>query len=266
METCVFLSDSLSDHQVTRRYARFWASFVSLSIPGSLSFYIAWIILLFLWSIPIIVIEYALGRFTRNSVPAVYYKFFGKYFIWVGGWLATTVFFLRYVPAPLWCTHTHTQTCFLRCVRLSLLWKPMKRWSLASSLYLVVQPGWDSEELYYRRPPMRYEHSQDLLSIMTNFFVIQCTICEPYFQPTAVFVISLTTLIFWKDYAYCVPGRTVAWHLKHNNGSVWMRLYCSTLVKSDVTLTFRSIARLVREGQWCLQHFESLVMPFEPDS
>ncbi|THD25303.1 Sodium-and chloride-dependent GABA transporter ine [Fasciola hepatica] len=79
----------------------------------SLSFYVAWIILLFLWSIPIIVIEYALGRFTRNSVPAVFYKFFGKYFVWVGGWLATTVFFLSaYYPVIVgWCLYYLWVSC-----------------------------------------------------------------------------------------------------------------------------------------------------------
>ncbi|VDP74589.1 unnamed protein product [Echinostoma caproni] len=80
---------------------------------GSLSFYIAWITLLFLWSIPIIVVEYALGRFTSNSVPAVYYKFFGKYFVWIGGWLVTTVFFISaYYPVIVgWCLYYLYVSC-----------------------------------------------------------------------------------------------------------------------------------------------------------
>ncbi|VDO76351.1 unnamed protein product [Schistosoma margrebowiei] len=61
---------------------------------GALTFYIIWIIILFFWSIPILIVEYSLGRFTRNSVPLAFCKFFGQKFFWLGGWLVTVIFFL----------------------------------------------------------------------------------------------------------------------------------------------------------------------------
>ncbi|THD25080.1 Sodium dependent neurotransmitter transporter [Fasciola hepatica] len=75
------------------------------SSKGSLAFYVAWVILLFCWSIPVILLEYTLGRFTRNSVPVAFNKFLGKYSVWIGGWLVTSVFFLScYYPVIIgWC-------------------------------------------------------------------------------------------------------------------------------------------------------------------
>ncbi|KAF8566072.1 hypothetical protein P879_07884 [Paragonimus westermani] len=80
---------------------------------GALTFYIAWIILLFFWSIPIILAEYAIGRFTRNSVPVAFFKFFGKHFIWVGGWLVATIFFLSAYYAVIigWCIYYFYISC-----------------------------------------------------------------------------------------------------------------------------------------------------------
>ncbi|KAA0184597.1 Sodium dependent neurotransmitter transporter [Fasciolopsis buskii] len=85
------------------RFPRILAS--NSSSKGSLAFYIAWIILLFCWSIPVILLEYVLGRFTRNSVPVAFTKFLGKYSVWIGGWLVTSVFFLScYYPVIIgWC-------------------------------------------------------------------------------------------------------------------------------------------------------------------
>ncbi|VDP66560.1 unnamed protein product [Echinostoma caproni] len=80
------------------RFPRILAS--HSSSRGSLAFYIAWVILLFCWSIPVILLEYALGRFTRNSVPVAFKKFLGNYSIWIGGWLVTSVFFLSSFHAP----------------------------------------------------------------------------------------------------------------------------------------------------------------------
>ncbi|RTG88049.1 uncharacterized protein DC041_0001996 [Schistosoma bovis] len=62
---------------------------------GALTFYIVWLIILFLWSIPIIIVEYSIGRFTRNSVTLAFCKFFGQKFFWLGGWMVAVVFFVR---------------------------------------------------------------------------------------------------------------------------------------------------------------------------
>ncbi|VDO56875.1 unnamed protein product [Schistosoma margrebowiei] len=54
---------------------------------GSLTFYMVWVIVLYLWSVPIVIVEYTMGRFTRNSVAASFHKFFGDKFAWIGGWI-----------------------------------------------------------------------------------------------------------------------------------------------------------------------------------
>ncbi|CAH8445315.1 unnamed protein product [Schistosoma mattheei] len=80
---------------------------------GALTFYIVWIIILFFWSIPILIVEYSLGRFTRNSVPLAFCKFFGQKFFWLGAWLVTVIFFLScYYPVVLgWCIYYFYISC-----------------------------------------------------------------------------------------------------------------------------------------------------------
>ncbi|TNN19832.1 putative sodium-dependent transporter [Schistosoma japonicum] len=82
---------------------------------GALAFYIVWIIILFLWSIPIIIVEYSIGRFTRNSVTLAFCKFFGQKFFWLGGWMLSIVFFVSgYYPVILgWCIYYLYLSCTL---------------------------------------------------------------------------------------------------------------------------------------------------------
>ncbi|TGZ70046.1 hypothetical protein CRM22_003410 [Opisthorchis felineus] len=74
---------------------------------GSLTFYIAWAILLFFWSIPVILVEYAIGRFTKNSPIVSYRKFMGNYFVWLGGWIVVTAFFISAYYSVIigWCLY-----------------------------------------------------------------------------------------------------------------------------------------------------------------
>ncbi|OON22216.1 hypothetical protein X801_01882, partial [Opisthorchis viverrini] len=73
----------------------------------SLTFYIAWAILLFFWSIPVILVEYAIGRFTKNSPIVSYRKFMGNYFVWLGGWIVVTAFFISAYYSVIigWCLY-----------------------------------------------------------------------------------------------------------------------------------------------------------------
>ncbi|CAH8444570.1 unnamed protein product [Schistosoma turkestanicum] len=82
---------------------------------GALTFYIVWLIILFLWSIPIIIVEYSVGRFTRNSVTLAFCKFFGQKFFWLGGWMVAVVFFVSgYYPVILgWCIYYLYLSCTL---------------------------------------------------------------------------------------------------------------------------------------------------------
>ncbi|CAH8447561.1 unnamed protein product [Heterobilharzia americana] len=80
---------------------------------GALTFYLIWITILFLWSIQILIVEYSLGRFTRNSVPIAFCKFFGPKFFWLGGWMVSVVFLLScYYPVVLgWCIYYFYMSC-----------------------------------------------------------------------------------------------------------------------------------------------------------
>ncbi|CAH8566771.1 unnamed protein product [Dicrocoelium dendriticum] len=83
---------------------------------GSLTFYIVWIILLFLWSVPVVLVEYAVGRFTKNSPLPAFQKFVGKRFIWLGAWLVGTLFLISvYYPVIVgWCLYYIYQSIVLK--------------------------------------------------------------------------------------------------------------------------------------------------------
>jgi len=55
---------------------------------GAGAFLIAWVIFLFLWSIPLIIAEYASGRKHRSGVIGVFVKGMGERFAWVGSFVA----------------------------------------------------------------------------------------------------------------------------------------------------------------------------------
>ncbi|VDL91953.1 unnamed protein product [Schistocephalus solidus] len=53
---------------------------------GSLTFILTWTCFLFAWSIPLIITEYTMGRFTRGSPLISFYRFLGPKFLWTGCW------------------------------------------------------------------------------------------------------------------------------------------------------------------------------------
>lgn len=55
---------------------------------GAGAFLIAWLCFLFLWSIPLIIAEYASGRKYRSGVVGVFIKGLGKKFAWMGSFVA----------------------------------------------------------------------------------------------------------------------------------------------------------------------------------
>ena len=52
---------------------------------GALAFLIVWALFLWLWSIPIILIEYGVGRFTRKSVIESFASLLGPAYRFMGG-------------------------------------------------------------------------------------------------------------------------------------------------------------------------------------
>ncbi len=54
---------------------------------GAGSFLIAWLMFLFLWSIPLIIAEYVMGRKSRKGTIGAFVHFMGKPFAWMGGFV-----------------------------------------------------------------------------------------------------------------------------------------------------------------------------------
>jgi len=79
---------------------------------GSGAFLFAWILFLFLWSIPLIIAEYAIGRKHRSGVVAAFVKSIGNRFAWVGSFVAfaplAITFFYTVVIG--WCIYYFTYT------------------------------------------------------------------------------------------------------------------------------------------------------------
>ncbi len=72
---------------------------------GGGSFLIPWVIFLFLWSIPLIIAEFAIGKKTRFGTVGSFASLLGKRFAWMGmfvGFVATAILFYYSVVAG-WC-------------------------------------------------------------------------------------------------------------------------------------------------------------------
>jgi NSS family neurotransmitter:Na+ symporter len=72
---------------------------------GAGAFLIAWVAFLFLWSIPLIIAEYALGRKYRTGVVKTISRVVGKKFTWMGGFIAfvSTAITFFYSVIVGWC-------------------------------------------------------------------------------------------------------------------------------------------------------------------
>ncbi|XP_071804584.1 uncharacterized sodium-dependent transporter YocR-like [Asterias amurensis] len=55
---------------------------------GCLQFLMIWVIFLFIWSIPMLIIEYSVGRFTKKSTILSFQKMIGVENMWGGAWIA----------------------------------------------------------------------------------------------------------------------------------------------------------------------------------
>ena len=55
---------------------------------GAGAFLVAWLCFLLLWSIPLIVAEYTLGRKHRSGVVGIFIKSLGKRYAWMGTFVA----------------------------------------------------------------------------------------------------------------------------------------------------------------------------------
>lgn len=79
---------------------------------GAGAFLLAWVIFLFLWSIPLIIAEYVLGRKWRRGVVGTFIKAAGEKFAWMGAFVAfvavAITFFYTIIVG--WCIFYFIQT------------------------------------------------------------------------------------------------------------------------------------------------------------
>ncbi len=55
---------------------------------GGGSFLVAWVIFLLLWSVPLIIVEFAMGKHTRYGLVGAFSRLIGPRFAWMGAWVA----------------------------------------------------------------------------------------------------------------------------------------------------------------------------------
>lgn len=76
-------------------------------VDGAGAFLVAWVVFLFVWSVPLIIAEYALGRAGRMGVVGTLARIAGEKFAWMGafvGFVATAIMFYYSVVAG-WCVY-----------------------------------------------------------------------------------------------------------------------------------------------------------------
>ena len=81
---------------------------------GAGAFLFAWLVCLLMWSIPLIIAEYALGQRGRMGVVGTFTKLAGERFAWMGafvGFVATAIMFYYAVVAG-WCFFYTTESLF----------------------------------------------------------------------------------------------------------------------------------------------------------
>lgn len=72
---------------------------------GGGSFLVAWLVFLFIWSIPLMILEFSFGKKARRGVIGSFVEMGGKRLAWMGGWVAlcaTAIMFYYSVVAG-WC-------------------------------------------------------------------------------------------------------------------------------------------------------------------
>ena len=72
---------------------------------GGGSFLIPWVVFLFVWSIPLIIAEFAIGRATRHAPPGAFAKLLGPRRAWVGGFVALVAIAIMFYYSVVagWC-------------------------------------------------------------------------------------------------------------------------------------------------------------------
>jgi SNF family Na+-dependent transporter len=57
---------------------------------GGGAFLVAWVVFLLLWSVPLLLVEFSMGKATRKGTIGAFGKLLGRRFAWMGAWVAWT--------------------------------------------------------------------------------------------------------------------------------------------------------------------------------
>jgi neurotransmitter:Na+ symporter, NSS family len=111
---------------------------------GAGAFLIAWVTFLFIWSIPLIIAEYGIGRNGRKGVIGSYIKMAGEKFAWMGsfiGFVATAIMFYYSVVAG-WCLYYLLESVFSslpeNVEQASVVWNGFQGSALPSVFHLIM--------------------------------------------------------------------------------------------------------------------------------
>lgn len=90
-----------------------------VSQQGGGAFIIAWLLFLFIWSIPLLLIEISIGKKTRLGVVGSFGKMMGRNFAWMGTFVAfvTTSIMFYYSVVTGWCLKYFIATSFQSLIK-----------------------------------------------------------------------------------------------------------------------------------------------------
>ena len=66
---------------------------------GGGSFLVAWVVFLLLWSVPLVMVEFAMGKKARSGPVAAFGKLVGRRYTWMGAWVAWTAIAIMFYYA-----------------------------------------------------------------------------------------------------------------------------------------------------------------------
>ncbi len=98
---------------------------------GGGAFMIAWMVFLFIWAIPLLTVELALGKRTRQGVVGSFGQMMGQKYAWMGTFVAfvTAAITFYYTVVTGWCIKYFLATCFQGLIRK----EPMAYWESFTS-------------------------------------------------------------------------------------------------------------------------------------
>ena len=66
---------------------------------GGGSFLVAWVVFLLLWSVPLLLVEFAMGKKTRFGTVGAFAQIMGRKYAWMGAWVAWTAIAIMFTYA-----------------------------------------------------------------------------------------------------------------------------------------------------------------------